>query len=55
MQSLLYVDKDIFTGMLNLLTDFHFQGCQLDSYITQDKILPVIERWGDEFRYNKSV
>ena len=50
LQDLLYIDNDIFQDMIQVLNDLHQTNTQLDTYLVENDIKPVIENWGDVYR-----
>ena len=50
LQDLLYIDDDIFQDMVQVLNDLHQTNTQLDTYLVENDIKPVIENWGDVYR-----
>jgi hypothetical protein len=55
MQERLYVDRGIFSDMLEVLRYLHEHNYQLDSLIGEAEIKPVIEGWGDVFHAGKAA
>ena len=51
LQDLLYIDNDIFQDMIQVLNDLHQTNTQLDTYLVENDIKPVIENWGDVYRH----
>ena len=51
LQDLLYIDDDIFQDMVQVLNDLHQTNTQLDTYLVENDIKPVIENWGDVYRH----
>ena len=51
LQDLLYIDNDIFQDMIQVLNDLHQTNTQLDTYLVENDIKPVIESWGDVYRH----
>jgi len=51
-QDLLYIDKEIFDDMIFVLNDLYRSGNQLDTFMNESDIKPVIDFWGDCYRHN---
>ena len=51
LQDLLYIDNDIFQDMMQVLNDLHQTNTQLDTYLKENDIKPVIKSWGDVYRH----
>jgi hypothetical protein len=49
LQELLYVDKDHFADMQTVLQTLYRLNDQLDTYLTEEEMELVIERWGETF------
>lgn len=49
LQELLYVDPDQFAAMQTVLSHLYNNGEQLDSFVSQDEMQPIIEIWGKVF------
>ena len=52
LQELLYVDVDIHQAMMNVFQLLYGTNNQLDTYLTEQDMTPVIAQWGDVFRKN---
>jgi hypothetical protein len=49
LQELLYVDAGLFSDMQTVLHELYGKNAQLDTYVTEDRMRPVIELWGSAF------
>lgn len=49
LQELLYVDKDQFEDMQTGLKTLYQQKAQLDTFVTEVHMKPIIESWGQTF------
>jgi hypothetical protein len=49
LQELLYVDKAQFTDMQTVLQALYQSKAQLDTFVTEEQMKPVIEDWGKTF------
>ena len=49
LQELLYVESDQFVDMLTVLQEFYRLNAQLDTFVNEDQIKPIIEMWGETF------
>lgn len=49
LQELLYVDKAQFTDMQTVLQALYRSKAQLDTFVTEEQMKPVIEDWGQTF------
>ncbi len=52
LQELLYNDAEIFSSMIFVLQYLYDTNSQLDSFVSGEKIKPVIDVWGPVFREN---
>lgn len=50
LQDLLYTDAEIFSAMLHTLQYLYGSNSQLDSFVTEDEIKPIIAMWGSAFK-----
>ncbi|MBU1389378.1 MAG: hypothetical protein KKE62_01270 [Proteobacteria bacterium] len=50
LQDLLYNDQKVFMAMLTVMQIFYENNEQLDSYVTQKQMGPIIAAWGKQFR-----
>lgn len=53
LQDLLYNDQKVFSAMLTVFQVFYANNEQLDSYVTNKQMRPIIEVWGKQFRVKK--
>ncbi len=44
------LDDKIFNDMLHVWNDLHHEGNQLYTYVSEARMIPIIEQWGDVFR-----
>jgi hypothetical protein len=51
LQELLYIDRVIFQDMMQVMNDLYQTNTQLDSYINETDIEPVIENWGHVYKF----
>ncbi len=51
LQDLLYIDDDIFQDMVQVLNDLYQTNTQLDTYLNEGDIKPVIESWGNVYKF----
>ena len=49
LQELLYTDKPQFEDMQTVMRELHTTKDQLDTYVTEEQMKPVIEAWGEVF------
>ncbi|MGC1953222.1 MAG: hypothetical protein WA970_11775 [Gammaproteobacteria bacterium] len=49
LQELLYVDTAQFTDMQTVLQELYRSKAQLDTFVTEDQMKPIIEDWGKTF------
>ncbi len=49
LQELLYVDKDQFEQMQMVVSELYNAKEQLDVYVTENQMKPVIDEWGKTF------
>jgi len=52
LQELLYNDAEIFSSMIFVLQYLYDTNSQLDSFVSGERIKPVIDVWGPVFREN---
>lgn len=50
LQELIYNDPSSFTAMIVVLEWFYNKNQQLDQYVTQAQMDPIIAAWGNRFR-----
>lgn len=50
LQDLLYNDFSIFKDMISVLEGLAYTNTQLDSFLNDDQMKPIIEIWGETFR-----
>ena len=50
LQDLLYIDSAVFQDMTQVLNDLYQTNTQLDTYLKESDIEPVIENWGDRYK-----
>ena len=49
LQELLYVDKDIHEAMINVFRLLYEDNNELDLYLSEQDMAPVIAQWGEVF------
>ena len=50
LQEVLYNDASIFSAMITLLKYLYGSNTQLDRFVTQDEMNPVLAIWGKQFK-----
>ncbi len=54
LQELLYVDQAHFSDMEKVLQALYQLNAQLDTFVTEDQMKPIIEIWGQTFESIRS-
>ena len=49
LQELLYVDKAQFTDMQTVFQELYRSKAQLDTFVSEDQMKPIVEDWGKTF------
>jgi hypothetical protein len=49
LQELLYVDRAQFDDMQTVIRELYATKNQLDTYVTEEQMRPIIEEWGKTF------
>jgi hypothetical protein len=49
LQELLYVESNQFVDILTVLQEFYRLDAQLDTFVNEDQMKPIIEMWGETF------
>jgi len=50
LQTVMYIDAELFSDMLALWQYLHKTNQQLSSFVTQEQMQPIIKAWGETFK-----